>query len=211
MTTFEPTSNGIDADQLVVPLAVPDCPILVDHTTDVTPALSLAVPLNTIVDDDVETVVAPGDAMVNVGGVALVLVPVVGGVAGGTGCLVTVTTCDTWLEPAVAVTVIVFTPIASGIFEIVQAEEPLATPDIAIDEDAVDQITEIAPEPPVAVPDKFNVAAVVTAAVEEMLSVKEDVGEVGVGVGAGVGALGCAAYNVCTAAISSAVRPETIL
>jgi len=133
-----------------VPLAVPDCPILVDHATEVTPVLSLAVPLNTIAADDVETVVAPGDAIVSVGGVVSVLVPVVvgGGVAGGAVCLVTVTICDTWLDPAVAVTVIVFAPIASGIFEIVQAEEPLATPDIAIDDDAVYQIPKSLPNLP---------------------------------------------------------------
>ena len=79
MTTFEPTSRGIEVDQLAVPLAVPDCPIFVDQVTEVTPTLSLAVPLNAIVADDVETEVAPGDAMVNVGGVVSVPVPPVGG------------------------------------------------------------------------------------------------------------------------------------
>lgn len=94
MTTFEPTSSGIDADQLAVPLAVPDCPIFVDHVTDFTPTLSFAVPLNVMMADEVETVVAPGDAMVNVGGV--VSVPDPPPLAGGAAvCLVTVTTCDT--------------------------------------------------------------------------------------------------------------------
>ena len=92
VTTFEPTSNGIDADQLVVPLAVPDCPMLVDHATDVTPTLSLAVPLNAIEADDVETAVPPGDAIVKVGGVASVPDPLVGAAA---PCLVIITTCDT--------------------------------------------------------------------------------------------------------------------
>lgn len=219
VTMFEPTSRGIDADQLVVPLAAPDCPIFVDHATEVTPTLSLAVPLNAIVAEDVEIEVAPGDATVNVGGV--VSVPAVGGVVGGAVggavvvgavCLVTVTTCDTCAEPAVAVTVIVFTPTARGIFEIVQAEPPAAIPEIAIEDDAVDQDTEIVPDPPAAVPDRFNVAAVVVAAVAAILSVTgAAVGEVGVGAGAAVDAFGCAAYKVWTAAISSAVNPETIL
>jgi hypothetical protein len=217
VTTFEPTSRGTDADQFVVPLAAPDCPIFVDQVTEVTPTLSLAVPLKAIVADDVETVVAPGDAMVNVGGVVSVPVPVAGGVVGGAVvagavCLVTVTTCDTWLEPAVAVTVIAFAPGARGIFAIVHAVVPVATPEIAIDDDEVDQDTETVPDPPVAVPDRFSVAAVVVAAVAAILSVTGVAGgEAGVGVGAGADAFGCAAYNVCTAAISSAVSLETIL
>jgi hypothetical protein len=98
----------MDADQFAVPLAVPDEPVLVNHVTEVTPTLSLAVPLNTIVADDVETVAAPGDAIVNAGGVVSVPDPApdpppdpppdappdVGGAAGAV-CLVTVTTCDT--------------------------------------------------------------------------------------------------------------------
>jgi hypothetical protein len=196
--------------------------MLVDQVTDVTPTLSLAVPLNAIVADDVEMVVAPGDAIVNVGGVvsAPVPPPLVGGVAGGGVCLVTVTTWETWLDPAVAVTVIVLTPIASVIFEIIQAPAlPVALPDIATDDDAVDQVTEIVPVPDAA-PDRLTVEAVVVAAVALTLSVKgEAVGETGVGegvgVGAGVGAGGtepvCAAYNVWTAAMSSAVSPVTTL
>jgi hypothetical protein len=92
VTTFEPTSSGIDADQLDVPLAVPDCPMLVAHVTEVTPTLSLAVPLNAIEADEVETAVPPGDAIVNVGGVVSVPDPLVGA---GAVCLVIVTTCDT--------------------------------------------------------------------------------------------------------------------
>ena len=69
VTTFDPTSSGIVADQLVVPLAAPEPPVFVDHVTLVTPTLSLAVPLNAIVDADVDTLVAPGDPMVNAGGV----------------------------------------------------------------------------------------------------------------------------------------------
>lgn len=95
VTTFDPTSSGIDADQVVVPLAVPDCPTFVDQVTDVTPTLSLDVPLNAIVGADVEIEVAPGDAIVNVGDVVSVPPPEVGGVTGATACLVTVINCDT--------------------------------------------------------------------------------------------------------------------
>jgi hypothetical protein len=103
VTTFDPTRRGIDADQLVVPLAVPDCPVFVDQVTEVTPTLSLAVPLNAMVAAEVDTEVAPGDATVKVGGVVLVGEPVVVGGAGAVGgvtvvggalCMVTVTTCD---------------------------------------------------------------------------------------------------------------------
>jgi len=94
VTTFEPTSNGIDDDQFVVPLAVPDCPMFVDHLTDVTPTLSLAVPLNAIKAEEVDAVVAPGDATVTVGGVVSVPDPPPP-VGGAVACLVTVTTCDT--------------------------------------------------------------------------------------------------------------------
>lgn len=186
MTTFEPTSSGIDVDQFVVPLAVPDCPIFVDHATDVTPTLSLAVPPNAIVADVVEIVVPPGDEIVNVGGVVSVPdpLPLVGGAV-----LVTVTTCDTWLDPAVAVTVIVFTPIASAIFDIVHAPVvPVALPDTATEEDAVDHVTEIAPDPPEAAPDRLTVAAVVVAAIALAVRVNGPaVGEVGAGAGAGAG------------------------
>ena len=92
VTTFEPTRSGIDADQLPVPLAVPACPMFVDHVTDVTPTLSVAVPVNEIVADEVETAVPPGAAIVNVGGVVSVPPPLVGVVA---ACLVTVTICVT--------------------------------------------------------------------------------------------------------------------
>jgi hypothetical protein len=88
VTTFEPTSNGIAADQLLVPLAVPELPVLVDQLTFVTPTLSLAVPLKAMVVADVDTDVPPGEPTVRVGGV--VSDPLEEPV-----CLVTVTTCDT--------------------------------------------------------------------------------------------------------------------
>ena len=91
MITFEPSISGIEADQFVVPLAVPDCPMFVDQVTDVTATLSVAVPLNAIAAEEVETAVPPGAAMVNAGGVVSVPPP-----AGGVGvCRVTVTSCDT--------------------------------------------------------------------------------------------------------------------
>jgi hypothetical protein len=193
VTTFEPTSRGIDADQLVVPLAVPDCPVFVDHMTDVTPTLSLAVPLNAIVADDVETEVAPGDAIVNEGGV--VFPPDEGAVDAATR--VTVTTRDTQPDPADAVTVIVFAPIASATFEIVHAAAlPVAVPEIAVEDDPVDQVTVIAPDPPEAAPVRLTVAAVVVAAVAFTVSVNgAAAGEAGAGAGAGAAATapGCAA------------------
>ncbi len=82
-----PTSNGIDVDHVVVPAAVPVDPVLVDHVTEVTPTLSLAVPLIVIAAAAVDTDVAPGDAIVSAGGVV--------SVTAGAACLVTVTTCDT--------------------------------------------------------------------------------------------------------------------
>jgi hypothetical protein len=92
VTTLEPTSSGIDVDQLAVPLAVPDWPMLVDHFTDTTPTLSVADPLNAMLAAAVVTAVAPGAAIVNAGGVVSVPDPLVGTEA---VCRVTVITCDT--------------------------------------------------------------------------------------------------------------------
>jgi hypothetical protein len=209
VTTFEPTSNGTDADQLPVPLAVPDCPMFVDQVTDVTPTLSLAVPLNSIVADDVETAVPPGAAIVKVGGVVSVPPPPLGGVAAAF-CLVTVTICVTWLDPAVAVNVMVFTPIANAMLEIVHAALPAAVP---VD-DPVDQVTEIVTAPPEAEPDRLTKEDVVVGAVALTVSVNAPAG-VGVGVGAGVGGELTeplsAAYIVWMAAMSPGASVETIL
>lgn len=49
------------ADQLAVPTAAPDAPVLVDHLTAVTPTLSPAIPLKTMVAEYAETIVEPGD------------------------------------------------------------------------------------------------------------------------------------------------------
>lgn len=86
VTAFEPTSSGIVADQLVVPEAAPDCPVLVAHVTEATPTLSLEVPEKVIDDAEVETEVEDGDRIVSAGGVVPVgILPgcVVGGFAGG--------------------------------------------------------------------------------------------------------------------------------
>jgi hypothetical protein len=203
--TFEPVNRGMVADQLVVPFAVPDAPVLVDQVTFVTPTLSLAVPLNAMVAADVETVVPPGDPMVNVGGVVSDPPPVVTGGVGGVvdaACLVMVTTCDTCAEPADAVTVIVFTPTASAIFEIVHAAAlPAAAPDTATDDDAVDQDTEIVPDPPAAAPVRVTADAVVVAAVAFTVKLNAEPVGVGAGVGVGVGAGAGVVEPVCAAYI----------
>lgn len=67
--------------QLVVPLAVPDPPVELDHVTLATPTLSLALPLTTIELELVTTLVLGGDRMVNDGGV--VSGPLDGGVGDG--------------------------------------------------------------------------------------------------------------------------------
>jgi hypothetical protein len=177
------------ADQLVVPLAVPDCPVLVDQVTDVTPTLSLAVPLNSIVDDVVDTEVAPGVPMVNVGGVVSVPdpPPLVGG--GVTAPRVTVTTFETLLEVVAAVRVMVFNPGASAIFGMVHAAAvPNAPPDTAIEDETIDHVTVIVPDPPAAEPDKVTADAVVAVATGLTVSVIGPVAGAGVGVGVGVGA-----------------------
>ena len=46
ITVFDPTRSGMTALQEVVPLAVPDDPVLVDHVTLAIPDRSEAVPVN---------------------------------------------------------------------------------------------------------------------------------------------------------------------
>lgn len=46
ITVLKPTSSGIVALHCVVPKAVPEDPVLVDHVTLATPERSEAVPLN---------------------------------------------------------------------------------------------------------------------------------------------------------------------
>jgi len=88
VTAFKPTRSGIVADQLVVPEAVPDWPVLVAQVTEATPAASLEVPEKVIDDAEVSTEVEDGDRMVSAGGVVPVgALPVgvlpEGGFAGG--------------------------------------------------------------------------------------------------------------------------------
>lgn len=83
VTWFDPTNSGIAADHVVVPLAVPEDPVLVDQVTLATPTLSEAVPENVSVANPVETVLPPGDVMLSVG--AVVSVPPDAGVGVGVG------------------------------------------------------------------------------------------------------------------------------
>jgi hypothetical protein len=77
-----PVKSGTLTDQLAVPDAAPPSPNALLHFTAVTPTLSLAVPLKTILAEEVETTVEPGDAMFKDGGV--VSAPAVtGGCTGG--------------------------------------------------------------------------------------------------------------------------------
>ena len=59
--------RGIGALQRVVPDAVPDPPVLVTQVTVVTPTLSLAVPLNTIVAEAIDTLAEKLDAALKEG------------------------------------------------------------------------------------------------------------------------------------------------
>jgi len=123
-----------------VPDAVPDPPVLVNQVTEVTPTLSVAVPLKAIDDADVDTEVDEGVIIVSDGGVVLppmlvvvvvvvvVVAVVVGVVVVGvvvgvveTAVRVTVENCETLVNPSVDLTVIVFDPIASGRFAMLHA------------------------------------------------------------------------------------------
>jgi hypothetical protein len=157
-------------------LAVPDCPKLVDQVIDVTPTLSLAVPVKTIVAAEVETEVDDGVTMVSEGGVVSV------GLADAL-CLVTVTACDTRLIPSVALTVIELDPAASGIAAMFQEDDPWAEPEPWL----LDQVTEAAAFPPDVVPERLIVLAVVIAGGAATVRVSGAAGVVGAGVGVGAG------------------------
>jgi hypothetical protein len=60
LTMFVPKSRGIEAFHEPVPPATPAYPEEVDHRTDVTPMLSVAVPATAILGADVETRVIAG-------------------------------------------------------------------------------------------------------------------------------------------------------
>ncbi len=101
--------------------------MLVAHVTDASPTLSVAVPLNTIVLDEVGIAVEDGELITRVGGV------VSGdfGVFGGAGAVWRVTTydCDTLLTLSLAVIIIVFVPLERGIPAAPHGEDPWAMPD----------------------------------------------------------------------------------
>lgn len=168
-------------DQLLVPNATPEPPVELVQVICVRPELSCAVPLTTIELAVVETKVEAGDKIVSVGGAALLPglgldgalgfavpefdvpgfdvpefdVPVPGapeiGVSESSGWLVTVALAEAVSSIAsCAVTVITFVPALSGI-ELMDHDDP----ETAADPDApwfVDQLTEIAPDPPDTVP-----------------------------------------------------------
>src|SRR5579871_505100 len=83
VTWFDPVRSGIDADHAVVPAAVPEEPVFVNHVTLVTLTLSEAVPENFREADALEIVLPPGDVMVRVG--AVVSLPPEVGAAGVVG------------------------------------------------------------------------------------------------------------------------------
>ena len=83
MTTLSPTSRGTTADQAVVPLAVPELPVDVDHRTAVTPTLSEALPAMEMLGDKAEAILEPGVVMDR--DVGVVSLPPERGVGGGAG------------------------------------------------------------------------------------------------------------------------------
>ena len=82
---LEPVSSGIAALHCVVPEAAPDLPVLVDQITAATPLASVAVPRNTIEEDDVARVLEDGEAIVSVGGAAFGAAGAGAGAGAGTG------------------------------------------------------------------------------------------------------------------------------
>lgn len=193
-------------------------------------------PLKTIDAAEVDTDVDEGDRMVSEGGVVFEVDVGVVGVGAGVGVVVVVdvpdcvrvTTpdCETTVTPSVAVTVMVFDPIASGRF--VTAHAPPATcavPDVPW---TVDHVTALVPFPPETVPPRFTLAAVVLVANAVMVIVNGIDGTGGAGAGVGVGNVPepvvpepdvpgpddigvpvCTAYNVCTVLTSSGDNPVT--
>jgi hypothetical protein len=122
-----PTRSGIDADQNVVPEAVPVELELV-HPTTVTPTLSVAMPITVIEAPGVETMVAEGDLTLTAGAV----VSLDGtGVGGGGGSSVRVTTkveeavCPV---PSLTVTVMWLSPTLKGTEATDQEVDPIAVP-----------------------------------------------------------------------------------
>jgi hypothetical protein len=80
ITTLSPVTRGTCADQLVVPAAVPEPPVDVDHVTEVTPELSAAVPVTVRDAAVVLRIVEAGEVIRSDGGVGLALTVGVPGV-----------------------------------------------------------------------------------------------------------------------------------
>ncbi len=197
VTVFAPTSSGIDALHCAVPDAVPAEPVFVLHTTDATATLSDAVPLKIIDAADVETAVAEGELIVNVGGVVSpdfgapgVPGGFTGGVTGGAPvdcCRAIVKDCEVCVALSDAVIVTVFDPSESGMAAMVHDGDPWARP---LWPWSVDQATETAPDPPEVVPEIPMLAPVVLDAGGFTLSANA----AGVGLVGGAGAVeSCAA------------------
>jgi hypothetical protein len=120
------------------------------------------------------------------------------------------------VTPSVAVTVMVFDPIASGRLVTVHVPPPTcAVPDVPW---TVDHVTAIVPLPPETVPPRFTLAAVVllTGAFIVIVNGTDGTGNGGAGVGVGVvpeldepGVPLCTAYKVCTVLTSSGDNPVT--
>jgi hypothetical protein len=146
-----PISSGIAADHAVVPDAAPEPPKLVAQETSVTPTLSLAVPAMVKMLAVVDMVPVEGEVIFKLGAVVSAPPPETAEVR------TTVMVLESWLPAAVAVMVMTFVPTTSGTFAIAKGAEPAAIPDAL----PVDHVTVIAPDPPVADPDKLTLDAVV--------------------------------------------------
>lgn len=204
--------------------------MLVDHVTEVTPTLSLATPLKAIDAADVEADVEEGVRMVSEGGVVFdVDVGVVGaGVGAGVGVVVDVVDvlcvrviaadCEPSVTPSVAVTTIVFDPIASGKLGMLHAPPPIcAVPEICAVAGVPcrpSHVTAMVPLPPEARPPRFTLVAVVLLANAVIVSVSGKGAATGMTGGRGAGGetgVPAAAYNVCTVLTSRGDSPVTNL
>jgi hypothetical protein len=124
-----------------------DAPVLASHVTTAPPLPPVTVPESEIV---AEVVVAGGGFTMSVSGPGPVVVK-----------RVTLTVCETLAVASAAVTVMRFSPIASGILTMVQVTPLIDAPsDAAV---LVTQVTAGAPLPPVTVPERVIIAKVVVA------------------------------------------------
>jgi hypothetical protein len=150
---LNPIARGIFKAAQFAPFtdATPDAPVLEDHVTAGVPLPPVTVPESEIVAE----VVAAGTAFA---------VKARGG--GVTACRVTLTVLEELPVVSVAVTVMLLSPIASGILAAVQLVPPTeAVPDAPVLET---QVTTGTPLPPVTVPESDTVADVVVVGVVSM-------------------------------------------